>query len=185
MDNGGHYRLDRDRLLYQVFLHAQNGAKVGKTTKDILSRAVATGLYTGYSPLVPGTVGTISAWLIAYFLVGDRQIILAAVCVALFFISVWSAGEAEKSFGHDAKKIVIDEWVGMFITLLFVPFTLGNYIFAFLAFRLFDVIKLPPSAQLENLPGGWGVTMDDVVAGIQANVATRIGIFVYAGLTGA
>lgn len=153
--------------------------------KDFLSKAIATGLYTGYSPLVPGTVGTIPAWLIAYFLIGDRPIIMGAVCVAFFFVSVWSAGVAERSFGHDAKKIVIDEWVGMFIALLFVPYTLGNYIFAFLAFRLFDVIKLPPSAQSENLPGGWGITMDDVVAGVQANVATQIGIIALAWLTGA
>jgi phosphatidylglycerophosphatase A len=74
---------------------------------------------------------------------------------------------------------VIDEWAGMFVALLFVPVTLTNYLIAFVAFRAFDVIKLPPAAQSERLPIGWGVTMDDIVAGIQANVFTQIVIWIF------
>lgn len=80
--------------------------------------------------------------------------------------------------GRDARKIVIDEWAGMFLTLLFIPYSLVNYVIAFFAFRAFDVVKIPPARQSESLPGGWGVTMDDVVAGIQANIVTRVLIFV-------
>lgn len=134
---------------------------------------IATGLYSGYIKPFPGTWGTIPAWLIAFFLIKDNLLILAIATVAASALSVWSAGEAEKLFGHDARKIVMDEWAGMFVSLLFVPFSLLNYGIAFVAFRAFDVIKLPPAAQFERLPRGWGVTMDDVAAGIYANLFTQ------------
>jgi len=146
--------------------------------KDSLVRLIATGFYSGYSRPYPGTWGTIPAWLIAYFLIaGDQRLLLptAAVC---FFVSVWSSDAAEKMYGHDARRIVIDEWEGMFIALLFVPYSVTNYVIAFFAFRFFDVVKIPPARQSEKLPGGWGVTMDDVVAGVQANIVTRLIILV-------
>jgi len=139
---------------------------------------IASGLYTGYSPIVPGTTGTVPAWLLAYFVVKDDLALILPVTVAMIILSVWSATEAEKIFGHDAKKIVTDEWAGMFITLLFVPYSLTNYLIGFVAFRAFDVIKIPPAAQAERLPRGWGVTMDDVVAGVQACIVTHIAVYI-------
>ena len=150
--------------------------------KDQLVKFVATGVYSGYSPLVPGTVGSVPAWLIAFFIIRGYTPILLAVTIVTFCVSVWSAGKAEQTLGHDAKRIVIDEWAGMFLALLFVPFSLVNYVIAFLAFRAFDVIKLPPAVRRERLSGGWGVTMDDVIAGIQASVTTQVVLFVVARL---
>lgn len=66
----------------------------------------------------------------------------------------------------------------MFVALLFVPYSLINYVIAFFAFRFFDVVKIPPARQLERLPGGWGVTMDDIAAGIHANLATQLAIYI-------
>jgi phosphatidylglycerophosphatase A len=103
---------------------------------------------------------------------------LGILTAVTFAVSVWTAQKMEPVLGHDARKIVIDEWTGMFLTLMFIPYSLVNYVIAFAAFRLFDVIKLPPAGQSERLPGGWGVTMDDVVAGIQANIVTQAVIFV-------
>jgi phosphatidylglycerophosphatase A len=142
--------------------------------KKKLSIIISTGIYTGYGKPFPGTWGTIPAWLIGYFLIGGDQLGLIIVTILTFFISVWSAGETEEYFGHDSKKIVIDEWAGMFITFLFIPYSLTNYLIAFVLFRAFDVIKIYPVKQLEKLPGGWGVTMDDVAAGIYANIVTQI-----------
>lgn len=139
-----------------------------------LTILIATGLYTGYGKPFPGTWGTIPAWLIGYFLISGDQLVLAIVTILTFFISVWSASKTEDFFGHDSKKIVIDEWAGMFVTILFVPFSVINYLIAFILFRAFDVIKIPPVRQLERLPGGWGVTMDDIAAGIYANILTQI-----------
>ena len=146
--------------------------------KRKLLQLVATGLYTGYSPLVPGTTGSIPAWLIAFYIIRDSPPVMAAVIIVTFLLSVWSAGHVEEDLGHDSKKIVIDEWVGMFIALIFIPFSLTSYLIAFIAFRFFDVVKIPPAKQAEKLPLGWGVTLDDVIAGIQANIVTQIILFV-------
>lgn len=139
---------------------------------------IATGMYSGYLKPFPGTWGTIPAWLIAYFLIGNNFPLLFLVCVISFFVSIWASGQAEKWLGHDARKIVIDEWVGMFLALLFVPHTLYHYVAAFLAFRVFDVIKLWPAAQFEKISGGWGITMDDVAAGVQACICVHLMIYV-------
>jgi len=141
--------------------------------KKFIVKLIATGVFSGYCRPFSGTWGTIPAWLIAYFLIKDNHILMAITIIVTFILSVWSATEAEKLFGHDAKKIVIDEWVGMFVTIIFVPYSLTNYVIAFIAFRGFDVVKIPPAAQFERLPRGWGVTMDDIFAGIYANVFTQ------------
>ena len=138
---------------------------------------LATGIYSGFFPIIAGTIGTIPAWLIVYFLIGNNPLVLGLLTAVTFVLSVWSAGEAEKMFGHDAKKIVIDEWAGMFLTLLFIPFSLTNYLIAFFAFRFFDVAKVPPASQAERLPRGWGITLDDIIAGIYANILTRVIIY--------
>ncbi len=146
--------------------------------KEQLVRLIASGLYSGYGRPFPGTWGTIPAWLLGWFAIGGNQPVLIATTVAVLALSVWSAGEAEKLFGHDDRKIVIDEWAGMLIAFWLVPYSLTNYAIAFVAFRFFDVVKIPPASQCERLPGGWGVTMDDVVAGIQANLCTQLVIWV-------
>jgi phosphatidylglycerophosphatase A len=145
--------------------------------KRFLVTLISTGLYSGFLKPFPGTWGTIPAWLIAYFLIGGNYPVLCVVTMATFLVSIWASGQGERYFGHDARKIVIDEWVGMFIAVLFVPYTIYHYAAAFLAFRAFDVIKLWPAEQFESLPGGWGITMDDVAAGIQANVFVQIMIY--------
>lgn len=139
--------------------------------------AIATGLYSGYFPVYAGTFGTLPAWVIAWFWLGSNQTLLLAVAVASILVSIWIAGAAEKFVGHDAKKIVIDEWAGMFVSLLWVPHRIGPYMVALVFFRLFDAIKLFPANRAEKLPGGIGVTMDDIVAGIQANVVTQLILF--------
>lgn len=144
-----------------------------------LTKILATGLGTGYAPIA-GTVGTIPAWGVGWFLLGGDQVTLTIAAVGMIFLSVYVATAAEPIFGHDAKSIVIDEWAGMWVTLIFLPHTLSAYIIALFAFRLFDVIKLFPAAQAEKLPRGWGITMDDVVAGIQANIATQLVLIIMA-----
>jgi phosphatidylglycerophosphatase A len=150
--------------------------------KKFIVTLLATGLGTGYAPFASGTVGTVPAWLLAFFLLRDNQILLAPVAVVSVFVSVWAAGQAENYFGHDSKKIVIDEWAGMFVTLLFVPYSMSNYLIGFVVFRALDVVKIAPARQSERLPGGWGVTMDDVVAGVQSNILTQIIIIIVARL---
>jgi phosphatidylglycerophosphatase A len=148
--------------------------------KKLIVNVVATGLGTGYAPVASGTIGSIPPWIVAYFLIANDQMTLVIVTLILSVISIWFAGQAEENFGHDSKKIVIDEWAGMFFTLLFIPYSLVNYLIAFFVFRAFDVIKIYPARKSERLPGGWGVTMDDVIAGVQSNIVTQIIIFIIA-----
>ena len=137
-------------------------------------KLIATGLYSGYAPLTSGTFGTIPAVLITWFFIGDNQPVAIAAALVTIAVSVWAAGKAEPLFGHDSKKIVIDEWAGWFVTILFIPVTWQAMLVGFVAFRFFDVVKLWPAGRLEKLPGGWGVTMDDVAAGVQANIVTHL-----------
>ena len=142
--------------------------------------SLATGFGTGYAPFASGTVGSVPPWLIAYFLIANDQLVLAIATLVSSIVSIWIAGQAESYFGHDSKKIVIDEWAGMFFTLIFIPYSLTNYLIAFFVFRALDVVKIYPARKSEGLPGGWGVTMDDVIAGVQSNIVTQIIIFIIA-----
>ncbi|UCC44198.1 MAG: phosphatidylglycerophosphatase A [Candidatus Zixiibacteriota bacterium] len=146
--------------------------------KSTIIKCIATGLFIGHLKPYAGTWGTIPAWLIAYFLIGGHTPTLALICIGVTALSVWSATHAEKIYGHDARKIVIDEWAGMFVTLLWLPHSLAAYTAAFFAFRFWDVIKIPPMRQLERLPGGWGITADDIAAGIYANLTVRLILYV-------
>jgi len=147
-----------------------------------LVRLIATGAYSGYFPIVAGTFGTIPAWLIGWFLLGSHPALMAAAVVISFFLSVWSAGRAEDFLGHDSKKIVIDEWAGMFISFLFLPYRLDVYAAAFIFFRFYDVIKPYPAGRSEGLSGGWGITMDDVWAGVYANLTCWLCIIILSRL---
>jgi phosphatidylglycerophosphatase A len=103
---------------------------------------------------------------------------LLPISIGLFFISVWSATGGEEIFGKDARQIVIDEVAGMAISLLFVPKEIKWYVIAFLLFRFFDIVKPPPARAVERVKGGWGVTLDDVIAGVYANVSLHMIYFV-------
>ena len=145
--------------------------------KKFFALFTATGIYTGYLRPFSGTWGTIPAWLIGFYFIKGDALLMAVAIVVTFVLSVWSAGEAEKYFGHDGKSIVIDEWAGMFVTFFLLPYSLFSYGLAFFAFRLFDVIKITPAREFEKLPGGWGVTMDDIAAGVYANIFTQLVLY--------
>jgi phosphatidylglycerophosphatase A len=139
---------------------------------------IAVGLGAGHFPVISGTTGTIPFWLALYAwtrLVQPSVLWMPLVSMVVTFIGFWAATKAEEELGeHDPKQIVIDEWAGMAITLIGVPPRLSSYIAAFLLFRIFDVIKPPPARQLEKLPGGYGIVMDDVFAGFYALIVYHV-----------
>jgi phosphatidylglycerophosphatase A len=136
---------------------------------------VATCGYIGYAPLAPGTFGS-AAGLVAFFLIrrtGSVGVELAAIAL-LFAIGVWSANVAEHHFGKvDPGPVVLDEVVGMLITLALLPVNLTGAIVGFLLFRVLDVFKPWPSGRFEQLPGGLGVMADDGMAAIYGNLLMR------------
>jgi phosphatidylglycerophosphatase A len=97
-----------------------------------------------------------------------RFVVLGALILLLGLVAVVSAGRAEGRYGTDARCLVIDEVVGMLIAAWWMPWDALHLLAAFLLFRIFDVIKPPPAYQLQSLPGGMGVLMDDVAAGLYA-----------------
>ena len=138
--------------------------------------ALATGLYSGYIPIAPGTFGTVVAVPLCFFL-SMLDPLEGLVFVGGFFgVAVWISGEAEKIFNKkDSGLIVIDEMVGFLVTLYGIPLTATSLISGFLLFRLMDIAKPFPIRKLETaLPGGWGVVGDDVLAGVYANVVLRV-----------
>ena len=140
-----------------------------------LAIATATGLYSGYAPIAPGTAGSVVG-LLTFVLLrasGSMAAELTGI-VTLFGVGVWSATIAERHFGRsDPGAVVIDEVVGMLITLALIPMSWPLAVLGFFLFRAFDIVKPYPVGRLERLPDGWGVMADDVMAGIYSNVALR------------
>ena len=137
---------------------------------------IATVGYCGYSPIAPGTVGS-AAGLLFYLIVWWAQSPLVEILLILllFGVGVWAGTTSERYFGGiDPGPIVVDEVVGMLITLAFIPVSLSGALIGFLLFRLFDVIKPFPAGRFEKLHGGLGVMADDAMAAVYANIALRV-----------
>ncbi len=136
---------------------------------------VATCGYLGYVPIAPGTFGS-AAGLAVFMAVrssGSVTVELATI-VILFAVGIWSGTVAEHHFGGvDPGPIVLDEVVGMLITLALLPVNLTGAIVGFLVFRVLDVIKPWPSNGFEKLPGGLGVMADDGMAALYGNLVMR------------
>ena len=139
---------------------------------------LATGFGVGYSPIAPGTLGTLIAILIYYFLSEIPSPLYEITLIGFFFLSVWVSENAERLFGKkDDQRIVIDEIVGFLITMLWVPKTIRFIVIGFFLFRFFDILKPFPIRHVEKrFKGGFGVVLDDVAAGVYANVVLQ---FIY------
>ena len=136
-----------------------------------LPYALATFFGCGYSPIAPGTVGSLAAILIALALHSRATLLLLSAL--LLVPAIWSAGKvAQRELRKDPQIVVIDEVLGQWITLAGTA-TLNwkSFLAAFLLFRLLDIWKPPPVRQLEALSGGFGIVADDVMAGLYGALA--------------
>ena len=138
--------------------------------------AVATVFGVGYAPVAPGTFGS-AAGLLLWWLLPASPVVQGVTIVALFIAGSWSGNIAEHHFGRtDPGQVVIDEVMGMLITLFLNPVGWIGAFAGFLLFRVFDVIKPYPANRLEQLHGGVGVMADDGMAAIYANLVLRLGL---------
>ena len=137
---------------------------------------IATGFGVGYSPVAPGTLGTLVAIPIHYFLSDIPSPLYEITLIGFFFLSVWISENAQIFFGKkDDQRIVIDEIIGFLITMLWVPKTVPFIIIGFFLFRFFDILKPFPIRLLEKgLKGGYGVVLDDVAAAVYANIILHL-----------
>lgn len=136
---------------------------------------VATCGYVGYAPIAPGTFGSALGLVVFYAVrsTGSVPVELAAILL-VFLIGIWAGTVAEHHFGGiDPGPVVIDEVLGMLVTLALLPVNAGGAIAGFLVFRVLDIIKPWPSARFEKLPGGLGVMADDGMAAIYGNLVMR------------
>jgi phosphatidylglycerophosphatase A len=141
-----------------------------------LAFAIATVFKAGYIPIAPGTVGSIIG-LLVFWLIKDYASFTIEMFVAatLFFAGVWASTIVEQVLErHDPGVVIVDEVVGMLVALMLLPPTITVTFLAFLLFRVFDIIKPYPARRCEQLSRGWGIMMDDVVAGLYVNVLIHI-----------
>jgi phosphatidylglycerophosphatase A len=137
---------------------------------------LATGFYSGYAPYAPGTAGSVAGVLLVWAVTAPlarRSPLGAAVLIAaLFGAGCWVAGRAEEILGQrDSPHIVIDEIVGMAVTMYLNPASWAALGVGFALFRLFDIVKLEPARVIDRrMRGGVAVMLDDVAAAIYANL---------------
>ena len=131
---------------------------------------------TGFFPVASGTVGTLGAIPLYLALARLPLWLYLVTLVPFFFLSSWVSGAAEREFGEkDPGKIVIDEVMGFLITMAGAPVDWRSIVIGFLLFRFFDIVKVPPARYFDRqVKNGYGVVLDDVVAGIYACAALHV-----------
>jgi phosphatidylglycerophosphatase A len=144
---------------------------------DRLALFIATAGFVGHFPIAPGTVGSIAGLgvfgLLRLF--GAGVTVEAVVLVVNLLLGIWSATLAERLLGgKDPGPVVIDEVVGIQITLAFLHVNLAGALAGFVLFRIFDVLKPYPAGRLEVLPGGLGVMLDDAMAALYSHACMRL-----------
>ncbi|OGP86687.1 MAG: phosphatidylglycerophosphatase A [Deltaproteobacteria bacterium RBG_16_48_10] len=136
---------------------------------------LASGFGAGYAPIAPGTVGTLVGIPVYFFLSFISFPLYELTLLTFFFLSSWISERAQNYWGKkDHPRIVIDEILGFLVTMLWVPKTALLIILGFFLFRFFDIFKPPPIRLMEKARGGYGVVLDDVLAGVYANIVLQL-----------
>jgi phosphatidylglycerophosphatase A len=151
------------------------------------ARLISTGLGIGYFPKAPGTIASLATVVVYWYSPDISTLFILCFCLCFFLIGVVSSSVTEKEVQqksgnnalHDPGIIIIDEIAGMLIALIALPKTVPFAIAAFILFRFFDIIKPFPVNKAERLPSGWGIMLDDVLAGIFANIILQLSRFIF------
>ena len=148
-----------------------------------LAMFLATAGYVGFFPIAPGTAGS-AVGLLVYAAVRSAHSasLEIGVIVVTLVVGIWAAGVVERALGKDPGPVVLDEVLGMLITLALLDVSVSGALVGFFIFRVLDVLKPFPAGRLEHLHGGSGIMLDDAMAGIYANLVLRLLIFVGPGL---
>jgi phosphatidylglycerophosphatase A len=167
-----HCRGKAQPIFYRFSYQGRFSKGQKETRLDRLVVWLASAGYMGYFPFAPGTAGTIVGVLVYALFSSLASPIYMFSSAAAFFLAWWVSGRAEVIFARkDSPRIVIDEVVGYLVTMTLLPRTLTTVIGGFLFFRVLDIIKPPPAGFIERrMQGGLAVVLDDVVAGIYANL---------------
>jgi len=144
--------------------------------KNKLIIFLATAAYVGLLPKAPGTFGTLWGILLAYLEGGRGFAFHGAFIIAITAVSIYISGQAELIIGKkDPGEVVCDEVAGVLVAFFLLPFTAFNAILVFILFRIFDILKPYPVSFLDRtIKGGTGIVLDDIAAGIYANIAVHV-----------
>ena len=141
---------------------------------NLIEKILGSGFFTGYVPFASGTFGSMAA-VIIYLIPGFENPTILLLLISIFTVFGVNLGSKfEKIYGKDPKECTIDEFVGTWISLLFLPKNLIYVLGAFLIWRVFDIIKPFPANYVEKLRGGWGIMLDDIVAGFYSFIVIQI-----------
>jgi phosphatidylglycerophosphatase A len=143
-----------------------------------LYMATATLLGTGYFPVAPATAASAIVCFVIWFFFKHPLTYVVSILV-IFTIGIGVSSKLEHFWGKDDRRIVIDEVAGVIIALFLVPQKMIFFALGFLLFRFFDILKPYPINVAQNLPKGWGVVIDDVIAGIYSNILLWIFIIIF------
>ena len=151
-------------------------------SKNSFYKFIATCGGAGYAPFAPGTFGAIVGCLLLILFeytnlfttdLGFYGLVII-LTIFFYFLGVKATDELEKEWGKDPSKVVVDEMIGVWISMMFIPWSYFNLLLAFVLFRFFDILKPMGIRKLEAIPGGKGVMLDDVLAGVYANIILRV-----------
>ena len=148
-------------------------------SKDLIKEAFVSFFFLGRSPVAPGTVGSFGSFILAYLIVENiadySGYLLLGLSGIFYYIGLQIAPWCEDRYGKDPGIYVMDEVIGYLMTISFliifgVDLTVEIWVLSFISFRIFDVLKIWPAKDLENIEGGHGILLDDVAAGFQTLV---------------
>jgi phosphatidylglycerophosphatase A len=146
---------------------------------NFFEKFIGSGFYTGYSPYISGTVGSLAA-LIIYLIPGFEQLFVIIPAIIIFMVyGIYLGNKFEVEYGKDPGQCTVDEVVGMWISLVALPKTFGIVAMAFILWRLLDIIKPPPARNLERLKGGLGIMIDDVISGIYTLIIMHLVVYLF------
>jgi phosphatidylglycerophosphatase A len=146
---------------------------------NFFEKFIGSGFYTGYSPYISGTVGSLAA-LIIYLIPGFEQLFVIIPSIVIFMVyGIYVGSKFEAEYGKDPAQCTIDEVVGMWISLVALPKTFAIVAIAFILWRILDIIKPPPARNLERLKGGLGIMIDDVISGIYTLIIMLLVVYLF------
>ncbi|MFZ0454706.1 MAG: phosphatidylglycerophosphatase A [Ignavibacteriaceae bacterium] len=146
---------------------------------NFFERLLGSGFYTGYIPFISGTFGSLAALIIYYIPGFENPYILIPAIIIFTFYGIYVGNKFESVYGKDPSECTIDEFVGMWISLLFLPKILLISLLTFLLWRMLDIIKPFPARNFEKLKGGVGIMLDDITSGIYSLIIVHIILLIF------
>lgn len=146
---------------------------------NFIEKILGSGFYTGYIPFASGTFGSIAGLLIYWIPGFEKPYIIIPAILIITFYGIFIGNKFDKIYGKDPAEFTLDEIIGQWISLLFLPKTIVISLIAFISWRIFDIIKPYPAGKLEDLPGGFGIIADDIAASIYSLIFVHIILVIF------